>query len=62
MNLSKTGVDFPAIGESKLNDTFPTSQFLLTGFKTPYRLDKSGNSGDLLVYVNSDIPSKQIKI
>ena len=50
--------DLLAISETKLDESFPTGQILLEGYKKPYRLDKSSRSGGLLVYVKNDIPSK----
>ena len=41
--------------------TFPTGQFAIDGFATPFRLDRNANGGGLLVYVRSDIPSHQLK-
>ena len=29
------------ISETKINDTFPDSQFLIQGFSLPYRLDRT---------------------
>ena len=55
-------VDFLAVSETKLYSPFPTGQFNLPGFRTPYRKDLSGKSGVLLVYVNSNISSKVLKI
>ena len=55
-------VDFLAVSETKLDSSFPTGQFNLPGFRTPYRKDLSAKSGGLLVYVNSNIPSKVLKI
>ena len=55
-------VDFPAVSETKLDSCFPTRQFNLPGFRTPFRKDLSEKSGGLLVYVNSNIPSKILKI
>ena len=55
-------VDFLAVSESKLNSSFPTGQFNLSGFRTPFRKDLSGKNGGLLVYVKSNIPSKMLKI
>ena len=49
-----------AIAETKLDDTFSKNQFCINKFKSPYRLDKSKSSGGLLVYVLSDIVSKQL--
>ena len=48
------------IAETKLNATFPTGQFAIAGFATPFRLDKNANGGGILVYVQSDIPSYQV--
>ena len=55
-------VDFLAVSETKLDSSFPTGQINLPGFRTPFRKDLSGKSGGLLVYVNSNIPSKMLKI
>ena len=54
-------VDILAIAETKLDESFPVSQFLIEGFKKPYRLDKTRNSGGLLVYVRSHLPSRELK-
>jgi len=53
-------VDVLSIAETKLDDSFPPSQFCLQNFKRPYRLDISGRSGGLLTFVRSDIPSRQL--
>ena len=45
-------VDFLAVSETKVG------KFNLPGFRTPYRKDLSAKSGELLVYVNSNIPSE----
>ena len=55
-------VNFLAVSETKLDSSFPTGQFNLPGFRTPYRNVLSGKSGGLFVYVNSNIPSKVLKI
>ena len=54
--------DFLAVSETKLDSSFPTGQFNLPGFRTPYRKDLSVKSGGLLVYVNSNIRSKVLKL
>ena len=51
-------VDFLAVSETKLDSSFPTGQFNLQGF----RKDFSGKGGGLPLYVNSNIPSKVLKI
>ena len=54
--------NFLAVSETKLDSSFPTGQFNLPGSRTPYRQDLSTKSEGLLVYVNSNIPSKVLKI
>ena len=48
------------ISETKIDDSFPATQFLIEGFRTPYRLDRNGSAGGILVYTCEDIPSKLI--
>ena len=51
-------VDVLVIAETKIDSSFPTSQFIINGFKSPYRLDVSGYSGGILVYVRDSLLSK----
>ena len=53
-------VDVLVLTETKLDDSFPTSQFLIDGFTTPYRMDRNRRGG-ILIYVREDIPSKELK-
>ena len=53
-------IDILTIGESKLDESFPTSQFVLPGYQKPFRLDKTSQSGGLLTYVKTDIPARQL--
>ena len=50
-------IDILMISESKLNDTFPTSQVFqllkfpnFSSFKEPFSLDRSGNKGAILLF------------
>ena len=51
-------LDILIITETKLDDTFPVSQFHIDGFSKPYRLDRDRNGGGVIIYVRVDIPSK----
>ena len=51
-------VDLVCIAETKLDQSFPESQFACDGFKKPYRFDVTNSSGGLLLYVNESIPSR----
>ena len=46
------------ISEIKQDVSFPSSQFLINGYTSPYRLDRNGKNESILVYVWEDIPSK----
>ena len=46
-------IDVLSISETKLNDSFPTVQFLIKGFSAPYRFDRNSKGGGL--YIREDI-------
>ena len=47
--------------ESKLDNSFPTAQFQINGFTSPYQLDTNAHDRGILLYVREDIPSKLLK-
>ena len=53
-------VDILCITESKLDSSFPESQFYVPGFKNPTRLDDSDRSGALMLYIRQSISSKAL--
>ena len=55
-------VNFLAVSETKLDTSFPTGQFNVPGFRTTHGKDVSGKSGRLLLYVNTSIPPKVLKV
>ena len=44
--------------ETKLDDSYPTSQFFIDGFTMPFRRDRNRFGGGILIYVREDIPCK----
>ena len=44
--------------ETKPDETFTTSSFVIDDFSSHFRLDRNRKGGDILIYVRSDIPSK----
>ena len=50
------------VSETKIDVSFPTSQFVIQGFAAPFRLDRTNTGGEILVYVRDDIPSKLLNI
>ena len=54
-------IDILFLTETKIDDSFPTAQFIIPGFSVPYRLDRKNNGnngGGIILYVRDDIPSK----
>ena len=45
---------------TKIDDYFPVSQFLLGGYTAPYRLDRNCNIGRILVFIRKDMPSTKL--
>ena len=48
-------LDILLISETKIDESFPSAQFLLDGFPRSYRLDRCANVGGILLYVRDDI-------
>ena len=40
--------DILVLIEAKIDNTFPTEQFLVNGFSEPYRLDRNRNGGEVM--------------
>ena len=49
-------LDILLISKTKIDSSFPTSQFQIEGYAT-YGLDRNANGGDILLYFREDIPS-----
>ena len=56
--MVKGFVDIFLISESKLDDSFPEGQFTIDDYHAPFRFDRHGNGGGLLLYVHEDILAK----
>ena len=59
--IVKNKVDILILTETKLNESFPTAQFNIDRFISPYRRDRNRNGGGVLIYVREDIPSKELR-
>ena len=58
--IIKDNIDILILTETKIDNSFPDSQFIIEGFSKPYRLDRNAHGGGILIYVREDIPSKQL--
>ena len=60
LHTLQNNIDLALISETKLDDSFPTAQFQMKGFSVPYRYDRNGKGGGLLLYIREDIQSKSL--
>lgn len=49
-SLIKDNIDILVVSETKIDKSFPHSQFCIDGYNIPFRLDRSHNGGGILVY------------
>ena len=55
INIIKDNIDILMVSETKLDSSFPKGQFQLHGYSEPYRLDRNGYGGGILLYIRSKI-------
>ena len=55
-------LDIILLSETKLDDSFPSAQFILKGYGVPYRFDRNFKGGGLLFHIRGDIPPKFLKL
>ena len=48
--------------ETKLNSSFPQTQFYMSGFSKPYKLDRNNKGVYILFYIREGIISKSIPV
>ena len=56
VRMLHNNLDILLISETKIDSSFPTTQFQIEGYTT-YRLDRNTNGGGILLYIREDIPS-----
>ena len=49
-------LDILVISETKLDESFPIEQFRMDGYLPPFRADRDGVGGVVIIYVRDDIP------
>ena len=54
----ENNIDVLLISETKLDASFPSSQFILDGITPPYRLDRAQQGGGIMLFIREDIPSE----
>ena len=53
----KDKIDVLLVSERKIDDSFPTGNFLIDVFSSPYRLNRNSNGGGLKLFAREDIYS-----
>ena len=51
-------LDILLISETKVDPSFPSHQFAIEGFSSPFRLDRNSSGGSIMLFVREEIPSK----
>ena len=54
-------IEILILTETKLDETFLTSQFLMDGFSKPYRFDRNKYGGGVIIYIQDTVPSKTLE-
>ena len=57
----KNEIDIFMISETKIDNSFLISQFTMTGYSVPFRLDRTSCGGGILLFVREDNLCKIIK-
>ena len=60
ISLIKDNIDVLMISETKLDESFPTSQFMINSFSAPFRLDRNDKGDGIILYIREDIPSRVV--
>ena len=50
------------VSETKLDSSFPVSQFLIEGYTPPFRLNPDNNGGGVMLFVRDDVPCKLLSV
>ena len=59
-SLIKDNIDILMISETKLDQSFPTNQFMINAFSAFFRLDQNEKDGVIILYIREDIPSRLV--
>ena len=58
--IIKDNLDLLMVSETKIDDTFPTEQFMIEGYSKPVRLDRTRHGGGLMILVRDDLPCHEL--
>ena len=58
ISLVTSDIDILMISETKIDESFPPSQFMIDKFSMPYHRDRNAHGGGILVYFRNNITAK----
>ena len=59
-SIIKNYIDIIVLTETKLDGSYPTSQFKIEGYSKPFRHDRNTDGGGILIYSREDIPCREL--
>ena len=62
VSLRTFDIDILMISETKIDESFPLSQFMTDGFSMPYCHDRNTHGVGILVYFRNNITMKLLKL
>ena len=62
VSLVKDKLDIIVVSETKIDDSFPETQFIIEGYSKPFRRDRNSHGGVLFIYARDMIPCKEVKL
>ena len=60
-SMIKDNIDILLLSETKLDETYPSGQFEIDGYKS-IRLDRNCHGGGIMFFVRDDLPCKELKL
>ena len=60
INIVKGTIDILLVSETKIDASFPQSQFCIDGYIKPFRLDRNSHGGGIMIFIRDDIPCKRL--
>ena len=60
-SLITNEIDVFLLSETKIDETFPLEQFLVSGFAKSLRLDRNSRGGDIMLFITDNIPFTLLK-
>ena len=61
-SLIANEIDVLLLSETKLDETFPLEQFLISGFAKLLRLDRNSKGGGIMLFIRDNIPFRLLKL